>query len=55
MKSVGKNARHVQIKYFIVTDRVKDKEVNIIYYSTKEMVADFLLSHSLRIDMLFLE
>ena len=41
MKSVGKNSRHIRIKYFFVTDRVKDKELKIIYCPTKEMVADF--------------
>ena len=41
MKSVGKNSRDIIIKYFFVTDRVKDKELKILYYSTKEMVVDF--------------
>ena len=41
MKSVGKNSRHIRIKYFFVTDRVKDKELKVIYCPTKEMVADF--------------
>lgn len=41
MKSVGKNSRHIRIKYFFVTDRVKDKELKIIYCLTKKMVTDF--------------
>ena len=41
MKPVGKNSRHIRIKYYFVTDRVKDKELKIIYCPTKEMVADF--------------
>lgn len=35
MKSVGKNSRHLSIKYFFVSDRAKDKEFNIIYCPTK--------------------
>lgn len=41
MKSVSKNSRHIWIKYFFVTDRVKDKEFNIVYCQIKEMVTDF--------------
>ena len=41
MKSIGKNSRHIKIKYFFVTDRVKDKELKTIYCLTKAMVADF--------------
>ena len=40
MRSAGKNSRNIQIKYFFVTDRVKDKELNINYCPTKEMVVD---------------
>ena len=41
MKSVGKNSRPIKIKYFFLTDRVKDNELKIIYCPTKEMVVDF--------------
>ena len=41
MKSVGKGTRHIKIKYFFVADKVKGKEVKIVYCPTKEMVADF--------------
>ena len=41
MKSVGKGTRHVKIKYFFVTDKVKGNEVNIVHYPTADMVADF--------------
>mmetsp|Transcript_11112 Transcript_11112/g.13165 ORF Transcript_11112/g.13165 Transcript_11112/m.13165 type:complete len:82 (+) Transcript_11112:592-837(+) len=43
MKSIGKNSRQIRIKYFFGTDRVKDKEITIIYCPcpTKDMVADF--------------
>ena len=40
MKPVGKKSRHISIKYFFVTNRVKNKELNIIYCPTKQMVAD---------------
>lgn len=42
MKSIGKNSRHVRIKYYFVTDRVKHNKLKIIYCPTKEMVVDFL-------------
>ena len=41
MKSVGKGTRHIKIKYFFVTDKIKDQEVKVIYCPTKEMLADF--------------
>ena len=40
-KSVGKGTRHVQIKYFFVTDKIKNDEMKVIYCPTKEMIADF--------------
>ena len=40
-KSVGKGSRHIKIKYFFVTDKIQYKELKIIYYPTKEMIADF--------------
>ena len=41
MKSVDKSSGHIKIKYFFVTDRMKDKELKVIYCPTKEMVIDF--------------
>ena len=41
MKSVEKNSRHIKIKYFFMTNRVKDKELKTIYCPTKAMVLDF--------------
>lgn len=41
MRSVGKNSQHIKIKHSFVTDRVKDKELKIIYCPTKKMAADF--------------
>ena len=41
MKSVGKRSRHIDIKYFFVTDKVKGKELRIMHCPTDEMIADF--------------
>ena len=40
-KSVGKGTKHVKIKYFFVTDKVKNNEMKILYCPTKEMAGDF--------------
>jgi hypothetical protein len=39
--SSGRRTRHINIRYFFVTDRVKTGEVRIEYCPTGEMVADF--------------
>jgi hypothetical protein len=39
--SSGKGARHINICYFFISDRIARKEVVIQYYPTKEMVADY--------------
>ena len=41
MKSVGKGSRHIKIKYFFATDKIKNKEMKVIYCPTEEMLADF--------------
>ena len=41
-ESVGKGTRHVKIKYFFVTDKVKDKELNILYGPTKQILQMFI-------------
>ena len=38
--SSGKRTRHINIRYFFITDRVNMKEVEIEWCPTKEMVAD---------------
>jgi hypothetical protein len=43
--SSSRRTRHINIRYFFVTDRVAKGEVIIKYCPTKEMLADFLLSH----------
>jgi hypothetical protein len=39
--SSGKGARHINIRYFFITDRIARKEVAIQYCPTKQMVADY--------------
>jgi hypothetical protein len=40
--SSGKRTRHINIRYFFITDRVNMKEVEIEWCPTKKMVADFM-------------
>ncbi len=40
--SSGKHTRHINIRYFFITDRVNMKEVEIKWCHTKDMVADFM-------------
>ena len=39
--SSGKGTRHINIRYFFITDRIASKEVAIQYCPTKEMVVDY--------------
>jgi hypothetical protein len=39
--SSSKGTRHINIRYFLITDRIARKEVAIQYCPTKEMVADY--------------
>ena len=41
MKSVGKKSRHIRITHLFITERLKDKELKVIYCPTKETVAVF--------------
>ena len=40
--SSGKRTRHINIRYFFITNRVNMKEVETKWCPTKEMVADFM-------------
>ena len=57
--SAGKQSRHINIRYFWITDRVKQEEIGIEYCPTGTMLADFFLqSHykdlfSKRCEMLY--
>ena len=39
--SSGKRTRHINIRYFFVTDRIANGELTVNYCPTKEMIADF--------------
>ena len=39
--SSGKRTKHMNVRYFFITDKVKNKEVTIEYRPTDDMVADF--------------
>jgi len=39
--SSSKRTRHINIRYFFVTDRMEAKEVTVEYCPTGEMIADF--------------
>ena len=39
--SCTKNSRHIDVRYFFVTDRVKQGEISIQYCPTNKMLADF--------------
>ena len=39
--SSSKRTRHINIRYFFITDRVNMKEISLHWCPTKEMVADF--------------
>jgi len=40
--SSSKRTRHINIRYFFVTDRIKKKHLDVIYCPTEEMTADYL-------------
>ena len=40
--SCQKGSKHIHIRYFFITDRIKGKEVWVEYCPTGEMVADFM-------------
>ncbi len=40
--STSKKTRHINIRYFFVTDRISSGEVELSYTSTDEMIADLL-------------
>ena len=40
--SSSKHTRHIDIRYFFITDQVANKEVEIIYCSTGDMLSDLM-------------
>ena len=41
--SCGKNTKHINICYFLMTDYIKKGYINLEYYPTRKMDADFYL------------
>jgi hypothetical protein len=39
--SAGKGSKHIHIRYYFITDRIKRKEFKVMYCPTGEMIADF--------------
>ena len=39
--SNGKGSKHIHVRYFFVVDKIKNKEVKIVYCPTEKMIADF--------------
>ena len=40
-RSSSKHTKHINIRYFFITDRIKNRELNIEYCPTDYMVTDF--------------
>ena len=40
-RSSKKGTRHINIRYFFITDKVQNREINIEYTPTGEMIADY--------------
>ena len=39
--STGKGSQHINVRYFFVVDKIKNKEVKVIFCPTDKMVADY--------------
>jgi hypothetical protein len=40
--SIGKRSRHLNIKYFFITDLIRNKQVNVKYCPSDEILADYM-------------
>ena len=40
-KSMGEGTRYMKIKYFFVSDNIKDKELKVLWYPTEKMIGGF--------------
>ena len=40
-KSSGKRTKHINMRFYFITDRIRNNEVSVKYCPTQEMVADF--------------
>ena len=41
--SSSKRTKHINIRYFFVTDRIRTKELTVSYCPTDDMVADYFM------------
>ena len=41
--SSRQQTRHIKIRYFLMKDRVREDEINIIYWPTEMMVVDYFI------------
>ena len=41
-ESSTKRTRHINIRYYFLTDRIQNGELRVKYCSTDEMIADFM-------------
>jgi hypothetical protein len=39
--SISKRMKHINIRYFFITDRVKKEEVSVVWCPTEDMIGDF--------------
>ena len=39
--SCGKGSKHIHIRYFFITDKIKQKELKVLHCPTEEMIADY--------------
>ena len=39
--SAGKGSKHIHVRYYMITDRIKKKEFKIMYCLTGKIIADF--------------
>ena len=39
--SSSKRTKHINVRYFFITDRIRTKEISVQYCSTDDMVADY--------------
>jgi hypothetical protein len=40
-KSSSKQTKHINIRYFLIADRINNRELSVKYCPTGEMIADF--------------
>ena len=41
-QSVGKRAKHINVRYFFIHDRINREEITVKHCPTDDMIADYL-------------